>query len=287
LRRVSGALRRLRRVWDEGASDAQMHHEGYLRWRERVRNEGFETLDGIRLLDVGCGDRAPFSLLAASEGARVTAIDLLPVELSRRRPLMWLRLLRARGPAAALRQAVRDALHTWRYHRTLARASGRRLDPERIDLRVMNAESLDFPNDSFELVVSSAVWEHLHDVRSATREVQRVLRPGGIAYIQVAMFPSLQGGHHAEWHDTSPGVVRTIRPWDHIREDGRPLPLYCNGWREDQYREVFETEATILDWEPGESRGAEYLTPELRAELATYSERDLLLPFVNVWVVGR
>ena len=131
------------------------------------------------------------------------------------------------------------------------------------------------------------MWEHVRDVRLATREVNRVLAPGGLAYIQVAMFPSLQGGHHAEWHDISPNPSRTIRPWDHIRKHPKLVPLFCNGWREAQYREVFEAETAIVEWAPGRLRGAQYLTPEVRSELSHYSERDLLLPFVDVWTKKR
>jgi SAM-dependent methyltransferase len=264
-----------------------MHIAGYRRWRERVRKEGFVKLEGLRLLDIGCGDRAPFSQLAASEGAEVSAVDVLPIELGWRRPIMWIRLIRQRSLTDACRQVARDLLHTWRYQRTLRTATGWRSARDRIELRIMDAESLAFEDDNFDLIVSAAVWEHLRDVPRATREANRVLAPGGIAYIQVAMFPALQGGHHAEWHDVSPDASRTVRPWDHIREGARPLPLFCNGWREADYRDVFETETEILDWDPGEPRGAAYLTPELRAELSDYTERDLLLPFVNAWTRKR
>jgi ubiquinone/menaquinone biosynthesis C-methylase UbiE len=264
-----------------------MHADGYQRWRSRIREEGFETLEGVRLLDIGCGDRAPFSLLSASEGASVVGIDLLPIELGWQRPVMWVRLTRDGRWREVTRQVLRDSLHTWRYHGALARAFGRPLPTRKIKLHVMDAECLEFPDNSFDLIVSAAVWEHVRDVRSATREVNRVLAPGGLAYIQVAMFPALQGGHHAEWHDLSPGSIRTIRPWDHIRKHPRPLPLFCNGWAESQYREVFDTETEMVEWAPGSLRGGEYLTPELRSELSNYSNRDLLLPFIDVWTRKR
>ena len=67
-----------------------------------------------------------------------------------------------------------------------------------------DAARLPFPDASFDLVVSSAVWEHLPDVEGATREVGRVPSHDGLAVIQVALFPALQGGHHAEWHSIDP-----------------------------------------------------------------------------------
>ncbi len=46
--------------------------------------------------------------------------------------------------------------------------------------QVMDAESLDFPDRSFDLVCSTAVLHHL-DLRKAFREISRTLRPGGHA----------------------------------------------------------------------------------------------------------
>lgn len=48
-----------------------------------------------------------------------------------------------------------------------------------IEGRVADAESLPYPDDSFDLVVGHAVLHHIPDVGLALREVLRVLRPGG------------------------------------------------------------------------------------------------------------
>ena len=45
--------------------------------------------------------------------------------------------------------------------------------------RVADAESLPYPDDSFDLVVGHAVLHHIPDVELAFREVLRVLKPGG------------------------------------------------------------------------------------------------------------
>ena len=42
-----------------------------------------------------------------------------------------------------------------------------------------SAYSLPFSDDSFDLVVCSAVLEHLHDYKDAIKEINRVLKPGG------------------------------------------------------------------------------------------------------------
>lgn len=48
-----------------------------------------------------------------------------------------------------------------------------------VEGRVADAESLPYPDDSFDLVVGHAVIHHIPDVEGALREVLRVLRPGG------------------------------------------------------------------------------------------------------------
>ena len=53
------------------------------------------------------------------------------------------------------------------------------------DLRVADAESLPFDDESFDLVYSWGVLHHTPDTVAAVREVHRVLRPGGRARIML------------------------------------------------------------------------------------------------------
>lgn len=52
-------------------------------------------------------------------------------------------------------------------------------DQFNISLHQFGGESLDFPDNSFDLVVSFDVFEHIPDSDQHLREVSRVLKPGG------------------------------------------------------------------------------------------------------------
>lgn len=130
--------------------------EEFFREHERLRIDS-ESLDvqrrfyewdkhsGKRLLDIGCGTGYVVALYARG-GARVTGIDIAErsVELTRKR-LEYLGL--------------------------------------QAKVQIGNAESLPFPDASFDVVSSFGVLHHTPDTARALREVHRVLVPGGRALL--------------------------------------------------------------------------------------------------------
>jgi SAM-dependent methyltransferase len=57
-------------------------------------------------------------------------------------------------------------------------------EPDRLEVRNMNALDLEFPDESFDAVFSSSSIEHFggfREIRQSIEEIYRVLRPGGVA----------------------------------------------------------------------------------------------------------
>lgn len=107
----------------------------------------FQNTRGLRVLEIGCGMGTDGAQFAKA-GADYTGIDLTDaaVELARKR----------------------------------FQVSG--LEGE---FRVADAERLDFPEASFDLVYSHGVLHHTPDIEAAVREIHRVLKPGGRAMVML------------------------------------------------------------------------------------------------------
>jgi SAM-dependent methyltransferase len=76
--------------------------------------------------------------------------------------------------------------------REILRANGQ--DATRLHSAV--AEGLPFPANTFDIVFSSQVLEHVADPTAAMDEVLRVLTPGGVALTHVPNYDSLWEGHY-------------------------------------------------------------------------------------------
>jgi SAM-dependent methyltransferase len=229
-----------------------------------------------RILEIGCGQTAVQTALFHTDGAAITGIDIeMPTYRLDMRTLVA--TARLNGWERALKSLARHTLFDKRYFSALAQAYGRPLDYANLDVRIMDAAQLTFEASEFDLVYSRNALEHMPDVDAAVREVNRVLKPTGLAVIDVHLFPSLSGGHAVEWIHPEPAHVPRVPPWDHLRENRYPENTFLNRLTLREYRAILSSHAHIVS-EETTSEGEEFLTPDIARELAHegYTREDLL-----------
>ena len=106
--------------------------------------EGLDMRDK-RVLDFGCGIGGPALSLARNCGANIVGIDLEPQLVERARQ-------------SAKKHGLED----------------------KTEFRVVEAGPLDFPDESFDFVVSSGAVTQISEKLGVFKEILRVLKPGGV-----------------------------------------------------------------------------------------------------------
>lgn len=183
------------------------------RFDAEVARELGSGLAGKKVLIIGPGQTLREWWAYSSLGAEVVGVDLdvVPVGLD---VLAYLKLLRTNGPVRFAKTLGRKALGIDRaYEAALARALGlKKLRPGR--LLAADAARLPFATGEFDVVYSFSVFEHLESPDSVMKEIARVLRPGGFAYISTHLYSSEGGCHDLR---IFAGDRQDIPLWAHLR----------------------------------------------------------------------
>ncbi|HEU0168603.1 MAG TPA: hypothetical protein VFS62_12570, partial [Chloroflexota bacterium] len=122
---------------------------------KRIRAvESIRPWRGLRVLDIGCGQRCKAILVYRAFGAQPTGIDLEPgrPDLPLLPYVTW--SARHLGGERAVKTLVRRAFFDGAYFRELQRSVGRQLFGDRLDVRRMDAQQLAFDHATFDLVTS-------------------------------------------------------------------------------------------------------------------------------------
>ncbi len=260
----------------------------YQATRKRIEPLVGRPAQGLRMLDVGCGQRVPATLLFTRAGNKVTGIDTELV-VGAAGLGAFFRIWRSDGLERAAKTTFRQLAFDPAYHRQLGTLFGSPLSTRGLDVRQLSiTRELPFPAHTFDVVISNAVFEHVADVPAALREVARLLKPGGVFHIAIHLFPSLSGGHHMRWAFPDSDPPAEIPPWDHLRENRFPTHVYLNKLVDQDYRRTFEAEESleIVEWVRTRTEGEQLLAAEIETELRDrYSREDLLTR--EVIAIGR
>jgi SAM-dependent methyltransferase len=131
--------------------------------------EWLDPKEGERVLDVACG-RGTLTLKIAEKGCRVCGIDISEDVIN-----------------SAIQFAKREKIAC--------------------EFQIGDAECLPYPDDCFDKVISSSSLEHFKDDLSALKEMNRVLRPRGVAVITVDSLTYPIGSKTKERHREISSVV--------------------------------------------------------------------------------
>jgi ubiquinone/menaquinone biosynthesis C-methylase UbiE len=244
------------------------------------------SLHGASVLEVGCGAGIDSLLFALHPVERVVGIDLdfplhAPDDYGERTRRLTRRVLEKAG--------VGDGIEA-----TLAQRP--------VQFLPMDATRLDFPDASFDLLVSRAALEHIIPIEQALAEMARVVRPGALLRHTIDPFFWLKGCHKRAVVDI---------PWAHARLNAREFRRFVAATEGEakaerrsrhletlnqltlrQWRALFEASPfEILEWREVPSALAQTVleehpdVPETLLEGVT--TRDLVHCSINVWLRNR
>jgi len=193
------------------ASDGDGYERMMGRWSGRLAVPFLDfvgTADGERILDVGCGTgRLAFALVERCQPTELQGVDFSPAYVA----------------------------HAQRHNR----------DP-RITFQTGDACALDFPDRSFDRVLSLLVLHFVPSAERAVAEMRRVARPGAV--VGAAVWDA-RGGFvtNRMFFDTAAALdpkANELRARSYIRPMTRPGEL-GNAWRAAGFRDVVETSLCI------------------------------------------
>ena len=230
----------------------------------------------MNVLDIGCGIRAPTSILFNSLGAKVVGID---VEVLTRgvNSAKYQRVLKTQGFKRLLLRLSADLYYDRIYYRELQKRADFPLDFRNVEFVEIDASQAAF-KEAFDLIVSNAAFEHMKNLDATLEKMKAAMKQNALAHIEIHLFPSLTGGHNVLWSnpDTQEVVLGRVPPWDHIREQRFPIDFSLNKLRESDYYKLFSKHFEILSWITEYTEPEHYLTPEIKSELSEYSQEELL-----------
>ncbi|MDO8281319.1 MAG: class I SAM-dependent methyltransferase [Thermodesulfovibrionia bacterium] len=256
----------------DAASEIKFHNDLLDIYRKHT---GIE-ISQAKILDIGCGQTAVQTILFKADGADVTGIDLeIPtyeIDLAK-----FIRILRKNGMERAVKSLARHLLFDKRFFSELFSGYGKNIPLNELDIRIMNATDLSFPDNHFDFIYSAWVFQHMDNVDGVVREISRVLKHSGTAWIGIHLFPSVSGSHHMEWSEPDKSPSKKVPLWDHLLENQYPVNAYLNKLRLNEFREIFNKYVEVIE-EKFIYEGEKLLTPALEAVLLSkgYTRQELL-----------
>jgi SAM-dependent methyltransferase len=204
---------------------------------EQLAEARGSEISDLDILDIGAGQLLT-QLVYFARRNRVVGVDtdVIAIGIS---PAQYVRMLRRNGLERTLKTVGRKVLGVdKRHHAELLRVLGLAKMP-RVDVRALTAEEIDFADSSFDVVYALVVFQHLARPEEVLRQMVRVLRPGGLLYLDFILYTSQTGSHDLR----PPELAPSLPLWAHLRPEYRDLvseSAYLNRMRLGEWRELFD-----------------------------------------------
>jgi SAM-dependent methyltransferase len=259
------------------------YHHVFKNELQDLKNLIQKPIEDISILVIGCGYRYPDVVLLSGVAREVVGLDVQEVFYKDGfLKLLKYNMSQKRGFFSSLYNAYRKRNGVKRYYSYLKKSSKLDISPQKVNLIYYNGTSIPFPDENFDLVISNAVLEHVMDLNTFFKEVQRVTMKSGLSYHHYHNYYSFSGGH-------LPEKLCLENPWGHLRGIYTTSDSHLNkvtiGEVQSAFGEYFEESKTFpMDKKYNKKTVDEYfsyekeelLTEPLKKELKDYPLDELL-----------
>jgi len=250
---------------------------------QRIERKLGKPLKGLKMLEIGVGQGMERARYFGIENTVIGMdLDVIPTGFDL---AGYFRLIRRNGPGRFFKTVGRKLIVAGPNRSGWYRAVGRKAmkNPE-----ILNGDICETipAREEFDVAMSWSVFEHLPDPERALDHMIQALRPGGVLFTSIHLYTS-NNGHHDIRAFT--GGESELPAWGHLRPQMRDRihpSSYLNRWRLDRWRALFSEKAPGCEeyLETHSNRYAALMNPQVRAELAEYSEEELLtVDAIYVW----
>lgn len=172
-----------------------------------------------RILIIGCGYTYPDVILFSNICNYVVGIDVIGA-FYRDGVIKTSRYIRNRESNIfmAFSKAMVRKYKYCRYYHYLKNISKVPIEHQKYNLFSYNGYQLPFKDESFDIVLSNAVLEHVEHVEELFQEMHRVTKKAGLSYNLGHNYYSFSGGHVAE-------SLCLKYPWGHLQGKYETPPL--------------------------------------------------------------
>ncbi len=237
------------------------------------------ALKDAKVFEIGFGTRAGIMTALVSLGVDAYGVDLdAPVLRGAWRELA--EVYRKNGLERVVKSFIRFYAFDWVWRRRLGqefKRRGRILFMPEGRLLVRDAASVNWPDESLDLICSESVFEHIPipSLEPLLAKMARWLKPSGLALIRPDIFTGISGGHLLEWFDLREHRRRRSEPWEHLRKRRFHGNVYLNELTRADYRRMFSQHFEILEENfVDPDQGRTFYTPEVAADLKQYGEKS-------------